>query len=425
MDKESIKKLNDHLDHLDDRSEISDPELVKLMAVASKLHSSAFPSSSPSSAFQIRLKEKIKEARKTSTSNARRFSFDTFSDLFRSFFKLPHWRPILATIVLFAVVITSVQIIPLWQHSTSTQFSRLIIDTAYAQDNFDVEPTKADSIGVEVNSAFTIKSKQVIDQDALSKNLKLVPEIPYTLQKVSDHEFAILPKEPLQANTVHRVYISSSYVNDQGITVDRPYSWAFQIKDIFKVLTTLPADKSPEVPLNTGIEITFSHDNVTNYEKNFSIEPLVKGRFEQKGRTVVFIPTEPLKPATIYSVKISKNISVVGSNETLDKDYVINFETAASGDNTNRPRQTGFIDSMVEFDARTAPAIPVFTDYYGSYSGSSDSSTPGTEQPARVFKFNSSQEFITELQRKETIPSWSDYNRSVYRVPTTKKTKND
>jgi hypothetical protein len=294
---------------------------------------------------------------------------------------------------------------------------------AYAQDNFDVEPTKADSIGVEVNSAFTIKSKQVIDQDALSKNLKLVPEIPYTLQKVSDHEFAILPKEPLQANTVHRVYISSSYVNDQGITVDRPYSWAFQIKDIFKVLTTLPADKSPEVPLNTGIEITFSHDNVTNYEKNFSIEPLVKGRFEQKGRTVVFIPTEPLKPATIYSVKISKNISVVGSNETLDKDYVINFETAASGDNTNRPRQTGFIDSMVEFDARTAPAIPVFTDYYGSYSGSSDSSTPGTEQPARVFKFNSSQEFITELQRKETIPSWSDYNRSVYRVPTTSLTQ--
>ena len=70
-------------------------------------------------------------------------------------------------------------------------------------------------------------------------------------------------------------------------------------------LTTLPSSQATDVPVTTGIEFTFDQDGSVDAASHFSIEPAVKGRHEQHGRTVVFVP-ERLEPATVYTATLTQ-----------------------------------------------------------------------------------------------------------------------
>ena len=69
---------------------------------------------------------------------------------------------------------------------------------------------------------------------------------------------------------------------------------------------------------------------MTDAESHISIEPATKGRFEQHERTVVFVPDRPLKPATIYTVTVSRGVSVGATGEASDVETRFRFETAAT-----------------------------------------------------------------------------------------------
>src|SRR4029077_3618648 len=107
-------------------------------------------------------------------------------------------------------------------------------------------------------------------------------------------------------------------------------TWAFQASQPLRVVGTLPEDGSAEVPTHTGIEVTFDQDGVTDAESHISIEPATKGRFEQHERTVVFVPDRPLKPATIYTVTVSRGVSVGATGEVSDVETLFRFETAST-----------------------------------------------------------------------------------------------
>ena len=84
-------------------------------------------------------------------------------------------------------------------------------------------------------------------------------------------------------------------------------------KDTFKVQSVLPDDQTVSVPVNTGIEITFS-DRVSDIDSLFSVSPDVKGRFEKHGKTVVFVPEKELSYKTVYTVTLKAGVKNAAKN---------------------------------------------------------------------------------------------------------------
>ena len=54
------------------------------------------------------------------------------------------------------------------------------------------------------------------------------------------------------------------------------------------------ATRNPPSRTNTGIEVTFDQDGVVDAASHMTIEPEDRGRFEQHGRTLAFVPAKPL-----------------------------------------------------------------------------------------------------------------------------------
>jgi hypothetical protein len=82
------------------------------------------------------------------------------------------------------------------------------------------------------------------------------------------------------------------------------------------VVQTLPRDQATDVPLDTGIELTFSHEGVSGAESYFRIEPPVKvGSRPTSARW--FVPRQLPAVATLYSVTLGAGVGVEGSDQTL------------------------------------------------------------------------------------------------------------
>jgi uncharacterized protein YfaS (alpha-2-macroglobulin family) len=287
-----------------------------------------------------------------------------------------------------------------------SKLSELLISPAYAQDNFTATATAGDALGVASTTAFIIKSKDKVDESLLKQNIKLTPDDSFTLEKIDDNTFKVIPHDPLEGKTVYNLKITSAYLNN-GATVERDYSWAFQVKDIFKVLTLIPSDQASNVPLDTGIELTFSHDNLVDYEKAFKIEPAVEGKFEVQGRTLVFVPKK-LDAGVIYKVTVDKDIlKIKNSDSKLASDYVLQFETDPSGKLRGEYSEFNFQNSFNEIYTEREPALAV-----------SVYNIKQEKFPVEVYAFPSADSFVEALKKNQQTPYWAQYNRTVYRTDT-------
>lgn len=202
----------------------------------------------------------------------------------------------------------------------------LRIPAAHAQDAFSVFAENKDTQGVETDSAFKIESKVAVQERDLQDALRIVPPIQYELQKTSDTEYRIMPKEALAEGTVYKVSIAT--IVDEASPTAREFSWALQTKETFRLVSSIPATGSSHVPVNTGIEFRFSQSGfVAPTGSQFTISPAVDGRFEIRGRTLAFVPAKPLQLGVIYEVKLDKTFAPEGVSEGLPADVVIRFES--------------------------------------------------------------------------------------------------
>ena len=121
-------------------------------------------------------------------------------------------------------------------------------------------------MGVSADTVYVIKSKEPLETDLIKKNLRVTPDFPYDLKKISETEWHLEPRQALAPNTLVRISLAAAFIDKNNQTNERDYSWAYQVKDDFKVLRSIPRDAGTNVPINTGVEITFSHDNYYDYE---------------------------------------------------------------------------------------------------------------------------------------------------------------
>lgn len=273
-------------------------------------------------------------------------------------------------------------------------FSKLIISAANASDNFTLKPLNIDSLGVKADTVYAIKSKEPLDENIIKDNLRIKPDFPYDFKRISDTEWHLVPRQALPANTLVQIALTTAYVDENNQTQERDYSWVYQVKDSFKVLHSIPRDAGTNVPVNTGIEITFSHDNYYDYEKYFSINPSVKGKFEQHGRTLVFVPETTLNFRTLYQVTIKRGLPLADSAEILASDYIFTFETQ-SANNAGSNDWYGVYNRLIEANSQDAPIIQV-----SSYAAPN-------QLEVETFRFNDWQEYLKSIRERDNLPWWS------------------
>jgi hypothetical protein len=263
---------------------------------------------------------------------------------------------------------------------------------------FELTPQVADAAGILPTTTFTLKSSADLNATVVQKYLQFEPQVEYKIKKVGGGSsiFEITPAVALNEDSVYSISIA------EGPIAARTYSWAYQIKAPFQVIASLPRNKANGVPTNTSIEITFNRENLISPERSFEISPSVPGRFEMHRNILVFVPLQELNPKTVYTIKIKSGIKAQGSDDTLNEDTEINFETSEKYTYQPRP-YFNFGKTFWEFKPDTEVAFAV------NYS-----SLPTNTVPLAVYKFGSMQEFMSAykgaLSEKHDWTRYHAYN---------------
>jgi hypothetical protein len=255
----------------------------------------------------------------------------------------------------------------------------------------EISPMDQDSMGVDISSAFRLLFSEDVDKEAVASSLDVEPKQSFSLTEVSGREFRLEFDKPMKSDKVYNFTLND---RDNGARK----SWAFQTKKQLTVVRTLPRDKGTSVPVNSGIEITFSHSGIENAEECFEISPKVEGRFEWNKKTLVFVP-ERLEHGTIYTVTIKKGVRVTGSDETLQDDYTFKFQT-------ERPPTTkkyfDFSQGFYNFLPGTVPALEVYTMQ----------EMAGSEVPVEIYRFPDAESFLDAVRKANRMPYWALWNKS-------------
>ncbi len=231
----------------------------------------------------------------------------------------------------------------------------------------ELTPVDRDASGVGVTSAFVLRSRTTTPAAALAKGLLTEPRMVFTVKPgASPDEARLVPTAAMTTGTRYRFRLTDPAGTLLG-------TWTYRTERPLRVVGTLPGDRTSGVPTDTGIEITFDQDGVTNLASHFSIQPAVEGTFQTVGRTVVFAPTKPLAQATVYTISVSTGVGMTGSEQVLEEPVTFAFETGGPATHDTwdiglgrpvmeaSPREAAVIGVDLMFDHRTRPpqAIPL------------------------------------------------------------------
>jgi len=267
----------------------------------------------------------------------------------------------------------------------------------------DLRPTVSDQGGVNLDSEFLIQSNVALNARQIKEKLTLSPAVGFTVKQNAkgSQELRIVPDQPLDPNRIYRFALA---LDEQP-----PLKWAFQTKGKFSIVSTLPRDKSALVPIDSGIEINFSHLNFEEIKDYFSISPKVDGNFIVHKKTAVFI-SKKLEPATVYTVTVKKGLPLAGSDQVLQEDYTFQFETDSGVQGKGQDYDLSFYRSNLDFTTEDTPLIPV------GYYNRNQEELP--EVQVGIYRYPDASAYIEALSEREKIPSWASRSREKYREDT-------
>lgn len=270
-----------------------------------------------------------------------------------------------------------------------------------------VTPLRGDRTGMEPQSGFRLVTTRPVTAAAIQRALTVEPAVALNIWQTDQdgREFAVTPTRALDANRVYRLHLKGSE------QFSRSYQWAFQTQAAFAVLGSLPADQGSGVPLDTGIEISFSHEDFADPTDFFSITPSVRGRFERHKRTLLFVPQESLQPSTIYTVTVKAGLGRTGSEVKLAADHRFAFETLPQNLNPGGGSALHIPPEPLEFGLGIAPYFRV--EYYNPAAGSQS-----VQADVTVHRYSSAQAYASALARLSQVPHWAYHSLNSYREDT-------
>ncbi|HLF40788.1 MAG TPA: Ig-like domain-containing protein, partial [Acidimicrobiia bacterium] len=266
---------------------------------------------------------------------------------------------------------------------------------------FTLTATKKDGPGVAPDTEFVLAASEALTPEAARERLSVDPPVDLAVTAEGNDRLRLKPAAPLTGDTVYRVSLLD---RPGGRPVDR---WSFEARGPLRVVATLPADQSTQVPLDVGIELTFSHDGVSGVEERLEIEPDVDGRFEVHRRTAVFVPKD-LRPGTLYTVTLAPGASVPGSPGALEAAVTFRFETGDTKRGEPPASDLRFSRDVWESATAEAPVLGAF-------------GLPGGQAPGltvEVHRFDGQDEFLGSLDALAAIPTWASFSRERFSAPT-------
>jgi len=271
---------------------------------------------------------------------------------------------------------------------------------------FQMTATKADAIGVDPDTEFVLVSAEDLPVDTVGALLHVEPTVELSVARESAGHYRISAGQPLEPGKVYRFLIEDAAAGTPQVLA----SFAFQTKTPVGVVQTIPGDQSTGVPINTGIELTFAQEGVQGIEGHFRIEPNVPGRFEVHKRVTVFIPQGELAPGTLYTVTVTRGLTVGGSAEVMANDFVLQFETRDSGRTGEVPRRPilNFTRKTAESATSEAPALETYTWETGA-----------VKLSVHVYRFDGMEGFLDSLEAYEGLPAWAVITREAFVTDTT------
>ncbi|MBA4336398.1 hypothetical protein C0416_01305 [bacterium] len=281
---------------------------------------------------------------------------------------------------------------------------------AYA--SFEMTPSNQDSTGIEANTKFTLTSTEDFDAALIEKNLDATPDVDINVSKTAEGIYEVVAAEPLNPNTVYTFSIIS-----QNVDGPEEFSWAYQVKDDFKINGTLPGDKTTGVPVTSGIEINFSHEqfDIETAKTYVTISPAAEGNFEKYQRTLVFVPKNELNPGTIYTVTVKEGMPLTDSDKTLEEGKVFQFETATDSGNISAFH---FNKDSFEIGTNQPIALKGYLSVYGD-----ETEDEGMTTKTEVYSFADQSEYLSFVKEKNEVPTWTSYARSSYKIDVAKLNK--
>lgn len=271
---------------------------------------------------------------------------------------------------------------------------------------FHMTATKADALGVDRDTEFVLASDEDLSADAVRALLRVEPAVQLSVARESAGQYRISAAQPLAPGKVYRFLIEDAAAGTPHLLA----SFAFQTKTPVAVVQTIPRDESTGVPINTGIELTFAQEGVRDIAGHFRIEPDQPGRFEVHKRVIVFVPQGELAPGTLYTVTVTRGLTVEGSAEVMANDFVIQFETSDTGRTGEVARQPvlNFTRKTAESATNEAPALETYTSASGS-----------VRLSVQVYRFEAMQGFLDSLEEYEQLPVWAGVTREAFVTDTT------
>ena len=188
-----------------------------------------------------------------------------------------------------------------------------------------VRAESVDGRMITSSESFIVETDAPCDADLVAEYMTLSPKTNYSLTKMSDTEFKVTP-------TSGTLFPGTVYNFAFGDPENPAASYSFQTESDFIVKHILPADMETEVPVNTGIEITFSETlERCDYDKIIKIEPQVKCSYElyPDGKTLAVVPDKSLDYGTVYKITLSAD-AVSRSGKKLQADVSASFMTEKS-----------------------------------------------------------------------------------------------
>jgi hypothetical protein len=271
---------------------------------------------------------------------------------------------------------------------------------------FRMTATKADAIGVDPDTEFLLASAEDLSSDTVRALLHVEPAVKLSVARESAGHYRISAMQPLEPGKVYRFLIEDAAEGTPHVLA----SFAFQTKTPVGVVQTIPRDQSTDVPINTGIELTFTQEGVEDIEGHFRIEPNVPGRFEVHNRVTVFVPQGELAAGTLYTVTVTRGLTVEGSAEVMANDFVLQFETGdigRTGEVLRRP-VLNFTRKTAESATSEAPALETYTSENGA-----------VKLSVQVYRFDGMEGFLDSLEAYEQLPAWAGVTREAFVTDTT------
>lgn len=276
-----------------------------------------------------------------------------------------------------------------------TSFDKVVIPKDDSQKQFTLTPTKSDRLGVDPSTTFTLKATTAIAKKDIEASLAFTPQVSFAVAEKGGNEFTITPTAPLTAAAVYKIALGATVQGDAG-PQKQTFSWAVQAKPALAVDGTLPRDKATGVPLDTGIELTFTTDKLVKPEDSITVVPETAGRFEQHGRVLAFVPKAKLAQATLYTVTVKKGLRVSDSDVSLVENFTFQFETSNSGEAAGYSYYGSFDPAFHAVRPTVAPVIEAGYSN-GDFSGAA----------VTVYAFSDAKELISRLQPLDALPQWA------------------